>query len=332
MSYTAGEYDGLYIISFDTNYIQIWSDGENIYYSNGNSLEQYILDKEKYVFKPIDWLGLSFNDNTYCDCFPIQGCDVWTDNTNIYYSYYTSSDPNTGDYHPLTQYILDKDNNAWRHVDWNNFTPQYGRYIWCYNDNVYYLRAATYGIAYQKILDKRTNSWVDRDWYAYVIKYGKETEETEKILIDATCIWTDGNDVYYSNGSTQKVLDSSTMIWKKKQWSGMTSFNGLYIWTDGNDVYYSNGSTQKVLDRETSTWGSKTWNGLSSFSGTKIWIYKSQVYYSNGSGKQKILNKATSTWEDKEWTETDHIDGYYIWSDGQHMHCSMGKEQYVLIS
>ena len=293
ISYTAGTYDGLHINSFDTDYIQIWSDDENVYYSKGNSLEQYILDKEKYIFKPIDWLGLSFNNNTYCDCFPIQGCDVWTDNTNIYYSYYTSSDPNTGDYHPLTQYILDKDNNAWRHVEWNNFTPQYGRYIWCYNDDVYYLgQSSDYsGTTYQKILDKRTNSWVDRDWYAYIVKDGKETEETYKIIIDATCIWT-----------------------------------------DGNEVYYSNGSTQKVLDKETSTWESKTWSGLSSFSGTKIWIYKSQVYYSNGSGKQKILNKATSTWEDKEWAETDHIDGYYVWSDGQHMHCSMGKEQYVLIS
>ena len=60
-------------------------------------------------------------------------------------------------------------------------------------------------------------------------------------------IWTDGTNIYYSNGTNQYVLDVATSTWSVKTWTGFTSFNGSQIWTDGTNIYYSGASTQYVL-------------------------------------------------------------------------------------
>ena len=55
-------------------------------------------------------------------------------------------------------------------------------------------------------------------------------------------VWTDGDNIYYSNNSEQYVLDKSTSTWAEKTWTGLTSFRGDYVWTDGDNIYYSGGS------------------------------------------------------------------------------------------
>ena len=110
--------------------------------------------------------------------------------------------------------------------------------------------------------------------------------------INSTNVWTDGDNIYYSNGSSSHyVLDKATSTWKIKKWKGMTSFNGSYIWTDGDNIYYSNSSSQYILNKSTSTWSTKTWTGLTNFDGLNVWTDGDDIYYSNSS-TQYVLDKS----------------------------------------
>ena len=128
---------------------------------------------------------------------------------------------------------------------------------------------------------------------------------------DGNMVWTNGDDIYYSSSSTQKVLNKSTSTWSNKTWKGMSSFNGNMVWTDGENIYYSSSGTQYVLDKATSTWSNKTWSGLSSFDGSMVWSDGDDIFYSNHNVSQ-ILNKSTSTWSNVGWNY--NIVG--VWSDG----------------
>ena len=91
-------------------------------------------------------------------------------------------------------------------------------------------------------------------------------------------IWTDGENIYYSNSTNHYVLNRETSTWEPKTWNGLTSFGGEHIWTDGTDIYYSYGTNQYVLNRETSTWESKTWNRLSKIYKDGIWTDGEYIY------------------------------------------------------
>ena len=109
-------------------------------------------------------------------------------------------------------------------------------------------------------------------------------------------IWTDGENIYHSNGSRQYVLDKETSTWSAKTWNGLTSFSASSIWTDGENIYYGSSVNQYVLNKETSTWSTKTWNGLTNFYGSYVWTDGENIYCSaGGSGTQYVLNKPTST-------------------------------------
>ena len=64
-------------------------------------------------------------------------------------------------------------------------------------------------------------------------------------------VWTDGDNVYYSNGINQYVLDKSTSTWSAKTWTGLQGISGSDVWTYGDDIYFSYTSTQYVLDKPT---------------------------------------------------------------------------------
>ena len=142
-------------------------------------------------------------------------------------------------------------------------------------------------------------------------------------------IWTDGTDIYYSDGSSQYVLDKSTSTWSAKTWNGSNGFYGTEVWTDGTDIYYSGGSSQYVLDKSTSTWSSKTWNGLSDFYGSSIWTDGTDIYYSDGSSHY-VLDKSTSTWSSKTWNGLSDFYAAKVWTDGTDIYYSDDFSQYVL--
>lgn len=142
-------------------------------------------------------------------------------------------------------------------------------------------------------------------------------------------IWTDGTHVYYSDSSSQYVLNKETSTWETKVWNGQFYGRGDYIWTDGTNIYFSNSSTHYVFNKETDTWETKSWTGLTYFSGDYIWTDGTNIYYSN-LGTQYVLNKETSTWEEKVWNEIKPVYGNDIWTDGTDTYYSNSSEQYVL--
>lgn len=142
-------------------------------------------------------------------------------------------------------------------------------------------------------------------------------------------VWTDGTDIYQSNGSSQWVLNQSDLTWSDKTWNGYTSIIGAGVWTDGTNIYYSNNANQYVLDKSTSTWSAKTWTGLTSFQGGYIWTDGTDIYYSNGT-QQWVLDKSTSTWSAKTWTGLTNYTGNNVWTDGENIYYSQNNTQYVL--
>lgn len=142
-------------------------------------------------------------------------------------------------------------------------------------------------------------------------------------------IWSDGENIYYSSGYNQYVLDKSTLTWSTETWWGLTNFDGAYIWSDGENIYCSDWSNQYVLDKSTSTWTTKEWTGLTSINGENIWSDGENIYYSSNSNHY-ILDKSTSTWSTKEWTGLTSFSGDNIWSDGDNIYYSLGSSQYIL--
>ena len=62
-------------------------------------------------------------------------------------------------------------------------------------------------------------------------------------------VWTDGDNIYYSDGSKQYLYDKATHSWIKKEWWGCNNMLGKYIWTDGTNVYYSYERENYVLNK-----------------------------------------------------------------------------------
>ena len=142
-------------------------------------------------------------------------------------------------------------------------------------------------------------------------------------------VWTDGENVYYSDGQNQFIFDRENEIWKEKVWTGLTSFSGRYIWSDGENIYFSYYSSQYVLDLANSSWSSKTWYGLS-VTGDCVWSDGGIIYYSR-SGENYVLDKASSTWSAKTWTGASAaLTAPNIWTDGENIYFSNGPTQYVL--
>ena len=142
-------------------------------------------------------------------------------------------------------------------------------------------------------------------------------------------IWSDGNNIYYSNKTTHYVLDKSTSTWSQKTWAGLTNFSANNVWTDGDNIYYSYETTHYVLEKSTSVWKTKTWNGLSDFFGSGIWTDGDNIYHSIG-GDSYVLNKANSTWSLKTWIGFNAISASKIWTDGENVYYSNVGQQYVL--
>jgi len=228
--------------SIQGNGKDVWTDGDNIYYSNTYYSSQYVLDKNTSTWSPKTWSGLTSFDGRF----------IWTDGENIYYS--SGSD----------QYVLDKETSTWSPKTWSGIIVMIfnGNRVWTDGENIYYSANSD-----QYVLDKSTSTWTRKTWSGLTKFFGNY-------------VWTDGENIYYSDISTQYVLDKATSTWVPKTWSGFTSIDGRYIWTDGENIYYSGNSYQYqyVLDKTTSTWSRKTWSGLTSVNGNDIWTDGENIY------------------------------------------------------
>ncbi len=153
--------------------------------------------------------------------------------------------------------------------------------------------------------------------------------------INGENIWTDGENIYYSENDEQYKLNKETNTWEEISWSGNLFFDGCDIWTDGNDIYSLEGispqgtSRQYKLNKDTNIWEKITWNGFGNIYGRYIWMDGENIYYSNDDNQYK-LNKETNTWESMTWNGLTNFYGSYIWTDGENIYRSSGEIQYKL--
>jgi len=220
---------------------------------------------------------------------------IWTDGTDIFYS--------TGS----TQLVYNKNTSTWSTKTWSGTTtiPERTGFV----KNLWYYTSGT----------RRYNYYSGGSSYYQYYLNGSSWNSTAQQLssMSGEYVWHDGNNVYYSAGTTHKYFDTNgSGWWDDKTWNGLSNFSGDEIWTDGTTIYCYHNKTHYVLNRSTSTWSVKTWNGFSSvtsFYVKDIWHHGSDTFYSNGTNHYK-LNPSTSTWTVVSFGA--NFSGRDVWSDG----------------
>ena len=235
----------------------IWSDGENTYYSNGKS--HYVLDKETYSWRKKHWEDTTI---TQLEVLSFKGRNVWASGKNIYLN--DSSH----------QCVLNKETLTWEEISWNIESDFQGSLVWTDGENCY---CANMGDHYQ--LDLENYTW-------------EKIELNFVSLFSPSNVWSDGKNTYYSEYSEHYVLDKETSTWAEKTWDELPFvMTGSDFWTDGEYIYFSRGDEQYVLDKETSTWAEKTWDGLESFSGSNVWTDGENYYLTQNNQTYKFVLK-----------------------------------------
>ena len=182
-----------------------------------------------------------------------------------------------------------------------------------------YLNWSNIGLKFSPSSHHFTNNWSPKTWNGFN-------------QIDGSYIWTDGDNIYYSDRIDQYVLNKITSTWTAKTWN--IGISGAGIWTDGTNIYHSSANGQYVLNKSTGTWVAKTWNGYTPTYGIYVWTDGSNIYYSNiNRNAQYILDKSTDTWNTKTWNYNITW-GNYVWTDGNNIYYSYpygnSDAQYVL--
>ncbi len=134
--------------------INIWTDGDNIYYSYSSN--QYVLDKNTSTWTKKTWTGLTRFDRPY----------IWTDGNNIYYSYSSN------------QYVLDKATSTWNPKTWTGLTSFSGNSIWTDGDNVYYSNGSD-----QYVLNKVTSTWTAKTWHGPALQILMEIKSGPMVIM-----------------------------------------------------------------------------------------------------------------------------------------------------
>ena len=158
--------------------------------------------------------------------------------------------------------------------------------------------------------------WVSQIWDGYNNLFGFQ-------------IWSDGENIYYSNFNDQYILNIATDTWEPKTWGGFSNVLGKHIWSIDNTFYYSFQTLQYVLESSTNTWVSQTWSGINNFEGASVWEDNGKIYLSQGQSQYE-LDKTTNTWNKKTWGELTDFYGSYVWTDGDNIYYSSSSSQYVL--
>lgn len=319
----------------------IWSDGNDTYYSNGSS--QYRLNRTN-----LEWVSITAGSDIW-----VTGDKIWYENGNIYYS-------NTEPAPTNKQFKFNKSTKNWDDMSWEGLTAFSGEDVWEDNyGNIYY----SAGTTHYKRSKNSTNKWVkvnfsqdsglssfygrfiwktSNDTY-YSPSSGYGTEDYKLIQgpgnlrwvksdlthIVGTEIWSDNENIYYSNDETQYILEYSNDNNNPKKaisitWSNLPDkFDTINIWRVGDKTYYSDGNIHKIINEDTMSFDDFTeWKGLTDFYGYNVWESKNNIYYNEQNKGYYILDKETYTWLPKSWV-SNHIkdnseisSSNYIWSDG----------------
>lgn len=148
--------------------------------------------------------------------------------------------------------------------------------------------------------------------------------------------WTDGTDVFYSDGSLQRKIDfdGTSTSTSSVTWSGVSDMVGNGTFTDGTDVFYSSSDINSVykLTKGTSTWSSYTFGGTSSsYSSSNIFRFNGVTYCSLDSNHIKYLNNGSWAFKRNVQGTVTTISGQYFWSpDDIHLFYTDGTNNWKM--
>ena len=96
------------------------------------------------------------------------------------------------------------------------------------------------------VYNASTNNWDSITWYTDT---GSEIHD-----ITSGTIWSDGEKLYYSNGTgSHYALNRATGVWETVTWEDYDNFAGLNVWTDGVNIYYSHSGTNYIFEKVVSS-------------------------------------------------------------------------------
>jgi hypothetical protein len=270
-------------------------------------------DIEKTTWEATNWTGFNVFNAT----------NVWTYNNDIYVS---DPSPEAGR-RGTSDYILNKETGSWEAAPftWNETLYQRNPGITTpvsYKHDLY--RLATTATSGRKvfILNKETNVW----------EVSTMTLDDFNFTFDAEHTFTDGKDIYGTNGSAIYKHNKETDmwdLWRETIWNETYAYVDAALWFYKGNIYYSMGSDkQYILNKDTNTWEKHTWNGFTDLYRAYFWTDGVHMYYSdNYDSSQYVLDIETNTWKVKNWINFPEAYRYRydVWSDGENIYISSGK-------
>lgn len=190
--------------------------GSNIWRSTDNKIYLSSYNDGQYVLNGSTWTTMTWSGVSK----PYRS-GIWTDGR---YDYYQSSKYRSG--------------SSWYNKTWTWADPKPGTFdvtpadtIWKDADGtVYWSHATTHYVLNGSTWSKKT--WIGID----------------DVSVDGDYIWHDlSGRTFYSQGSKQYQIDSTTSTWTPKTWGGLTPSYGYNIWNDGHDIYYTYNSVTYKL-------------------------------------------------------------------------------------
>lgn len=335
----------------------IWTDGENIYYSNTISREgqtgDYVLDQSNSEWVEKDWDGVAIDgsaidfidDNCFCICknykvllngewvdrltdmnpFYIEtdfanktGRQVWTDGVDVYFSlddqHYIFNSSNQS--WEKTSWIITDDNNSLSFLTFNgeNVFSDYSHNIYCRANDGYYYKFSRDGSSYN----------TRKYWFKVDFRYGDKMPFSG---LDPRYLWTDGMNIYYSDGTIKKVLDQDNHTWTNAAYTDEFNVLGHQVWTDGNNIFAFQGNAVRKFVN--TTWQDDTNNWMIPSGvilwGTNVWTDGRNFYYDYPNGgtfdHYKIFERWGTTHEFEKFSSDRSYYSEFMWTDGKKIYC-----------
>lgn len=204
-----------------------------VYLSIGNHAQK-VLDVENSSWLDKTWNV--FDDRTIPALY---GTSVWRFKNHVYLD--------SGSVHKS---LVGGDDGKWYSRNQDGYSggiPDSGGYVWTHGDYAYNSRGAEQYSLYAPSGNVSGKTWTMHQW-------GMDWKPGTAAGFYAEDIWEDGGKVYLSSGELQAVLKISESKLYKKQWNGLTVFDGENVWSNGTYTFYSDNKRHYVLDSASSTW------------------------------------------------------------------------------
>lgn len=221
------------------------------------------------------------------------------------------------------------DNGKWKEFDMSNgfiiVSRFSGIYVWNTKNNTYYSHyksdwGGTENSQYKLKVVDGSYSWEEVSWTGL--------ENPNKPYI-----WTDGQNIYHSKGTSHYKLNEDSLTWVSKTWEGIdSSFDGDNVWTFNDRVFCSQGDNHFELNKTTGSWEAITFGGLSSFYGRDIWRDKSLCHIKTTKQFTLFETNGELNWIETEHLHLDSFDPTNVWIDRRtnKTYYSGDEDQYVL--